>query len=651
MKADTKGKTLDKHTKKYIARIRLVQSVVLAVSILFFILFAYAIVFNNRNNLKDVAVIEVQESMRENVNNITIHIDFIRERIQKEGMADILDLQERIQSGGADSAEDIREYLLTCGENELGQAIEAIYTAADGEKQYIKKQERDIIPVKSRIPAAYTAVAALTTFAVNGQECSLFIAQSEIDRFAKEEIAAYLHSEIYDGNQYVWVNEILRIEGGQNYAIRKIHPNLPESEGRYLSTTMQDEKGNYPYETELEGIREKGWVFHSYYFKNKVNDEVTEKFSYAQYYEPFNWIIATGETLEEVFAYSEEVNTRSVHQIMLLMIMFVGLFVMMSGFMIRVLTKQAQVFREILVKQTEVFEDIYNTMSMGLARLYMTETETAIIKINPMGLQLLGVETEEEYLEKITGHIIKTMDAEDAQKLEESCRNLKEQWESSVIECWVTWKDNSRHLLRIRNTLIEFEEDTKIIQRMCQDITEERRQQEAALHEAEEKATLDPMTQIKNKKAIEAIIRAEIAEAAEKNLAIAVGFVDIDNFREYNTLYGHLQGDEVIKYVAAVLKGVIPGTVGRNGGDEFAFVMQDTSFAEVETCMQLIHKRLNEGIIVRETSEKISTPCSIGVLLERKDTLTYDYVMKYSDVAMYAAKAAGKNTYHILDNT
>ena len=643
--------TTDKYTRKYIKKIQTMQSLLLFVSILSFVIFAYTIAAHTKTNLKEVAVLEVQESMRETVNNVTIHIDFIRERICAEGEAELAAVQAQMQNRGVNSTEDIVMYLRERENDPIGRSIEVIYHAKDGEKYFIDKQKRNVIRMKGRTPTSYTTAAALATFSVDGQECSLFIAQNEIDKLAKEEIHNYLHSEVYDGNQYVWVNEILRIEGGQNYALRKIHPNLRESEGGYLSTTMQDAKGNYPYETELQGIREKGWAFHSYYFKNKINDEVTEKFSYAQYYEPFNWIIATGETLEEIFLYSEEINRNSVNQILMLIALFVGLFVVFTGFMVRILSSQAQVFRKILLKQNEVFEDIYHTMSMGLARLRVTEAETAILQINPKFLELLGMESEQECEGKITGHGIETMDAADAEKIKASCQNLQEQWESDVMECWITWKDGTRHLLRIRNTLIEFEDNAKIIQRMCQDITEERYEQEEALLEAEEKATLDPMTQIKNKKAIETIIRTRLAEAAEKRMPIAVGFVDIDNFREYNTRYGHLQGDEVIKYVAAVLKETIPGEVGRNGGDEFTFVIPQASCEAVENSMQQIYRKLKEGVVVTETGEKIPTPCSIGVVMERKESLEYDMVMKYADVAMYAAKAEGKNTYHILDNS
>lgn len=638
----------DKSTRHYIKNVRLLQAGFFLIMSISFIVLAYVVVLNNRNNLKVVALAEVQESMRETVNNTVIHIDSVRARIQNDVRIDILDLEGRIESGGVTGVEDIVQYLAVSEENQLGQAIEALYTTSDGECYYIAKYDRTVTCIEGSSQSLYADAAFYEVCSIDNQELILFVKQSEVDALVKEEIHAYLHSEVYDGNQYVWVNEVLNMEGGDAYAIRRIHPNLVDTEGEYLSTAVQDMKGNYPYQTELAGIRENGYVYQSYYFKNKLNDEMTEKFSYAQYYEPFHWIVATGETIEEVYAYSEEMNRQSVYRIIIMMGIFVVLCAATSAVMIKMLESQTESFKKTLLKQTEVFEDIYNAMSTGLMRIRVSEKDAAIIHINPKGLELLGLETESEYSEKISQHIASSMDDADGKKLEEMASALKEQWQSAVTECWVTWKDNSRHLLRIRDTLVDFEGQEKIIQRMCQDITEEYYQQEQALMAAEERANLDPMTQIKNKRAIEMCIRTKVAEAAEQYRAIAVGFVDIDNFREYNTKYGHMQGDEVIKYVANVLKEAIRGEVGRNGGDEFAFVMLDASYEEVEQIMKDIYKKLNEGIVIMETGEKIPTPCSIGVVIEKKKALDYEDVMKKSDTAMYEAKAEGKNTYHIL---
>lgn len=104
---------------------------------------------------------------------------------------------------------------------------------------------------------------------------------------------------------------------------------------------------------------------------------------------------------------------------------------------------------------------------------------------------MLGVETVDELIEKHKNDVIDTMDEQDAANLTAECKKLKKQWDSIAVECHVTWKDGLVHLLRIRNTLVEFDGDAKIIQRMCQDITEERRQHENALMEVEQKKDLD----------------------------------------------------------------------------------------------------------------------------------------------------------------
>ena len=651
MKNSRKNKKLDANTKQYIKSVKWMQLIVLVVVGLAFVIFAHMVMSNNKENLKKVALAEVQESMQETVNNITIYIETVRMRVEEQAMVTVMDLEQHMKKGGVRDTDDLLAYLEVCEENQLGQAVEVIYTANNGHVYHINQYERVVLKVDGPKEELYREAAICNSFMVNEQEIILFVRQSEIDNFAKEEIRNYLHSEEYNGNQYVWINEVLNMEGGSNYAIRRIHPNLIESEGEFLSTSMTDVKGNYPYRTELEGIRENGYVFHSYYFKNKVNDEIMEKYSYAQYYEPFDWIVATGETIEEVYAFSEEMNAKSFQQIVVLMVMFVALFSITSSLMVRGLGNQSENFRKTLLKQAEVYEDIYTSMATGLLRICMTDTESRVLHINPNGLETLGVSSEKELASKIHGHRIETMISEDAEKLEEACKSLKEQWQSVVTECHIEWKDGSVRLIRIRDTLIEFDGKEKIIQRMCQDITEERFQQEQAIWAAEEKATLDPMTQIKNKKAIENIIRTQIMEAAEKLVPVAIGFVDIDNFRDYNTKYGHMQGDEVIKYVANTVKDAVPGIVGRNGGDEFAFVIPNATYEMVDEAMQIIHKKLNEGLFIKDIGEKIPTPCSIGVIIEKTNTLDYDYVMEQSDAAMYEAKARGKNTYHILDHT
>ena len=641
---------LDNNTMQYIKRLRLLQIVVLVLMCATFLLFSRNVVISNQESLKEVAVAEVRETMKETIGNLLVKIDTARTRMNHEAEVIVKDTASRIYRATISDVADVAEQMKVCGENYLGLKLQAVYRPDEGDAYHLRTMDETLMALPIEKGDDLYRDAMHETLELEGKTIILFFEQKDVDALVKEEIRQYVHAENYEGNQYVWVNEVLNMEGGSRYAIRRIHPNLEESEGHYLSTSMQDAMGNYPYKTELEGIRKDGYVFHSYFFKNIVNDEIAEKFSYSQYYEPFNWIVSTGETIEDLYEYSVNMSEKNVTQIVTMMVLFLILVIIIFAAMVNILEHQAKKFHGQLVKQNEVLEDIYSTMSAGLLRIRMTDSESTIIKINPMCLQLMGMDSEEELEKAQNAQGVSTMSEEDAAKLVVVCHALKEQWESEVVECLVTWKDGSEHLLRIRNMLVEYDGDAKIIQRMYQDITEEHRKHVEELQQAEEKATLDPMTQIKNKRAIEQITRTRIGEAVQKNLPIAVGFVDIDNFRDYNTKYGHLQGDEVIKYVARVLKESVKGDVGRTGGDEFTFCILDTSYEIVEATMKMIHKRLNEGTKVLETGEMIPTPCSIGVVIEQSEDLEYDYIMKRSDEAMYQAKERGKNIYNILSS-
>ena len=53
-----------------------------------------------------------------------------------------------------------------------------------------------------------------------------------------------IRSRSFSNNSYIWVNRIINYEGGENYAIREVHPNLKDTEGTYLSTETMDIRGN-----------------------------------------------------------------------------------------------------------------------------------------------------------------------------------------------------------------------------------------------------------------------------------------------------------------------------------------------------------------------------------------------------------------------
>lgn len=181
-------------------------------------------------------------------------------------------------------------------------------------------------------------------------------------------------------------------------------------------------------------------------------------------------------------------------------------------------------------------------------------------------------------------------------------------------------------------------------------IEDENIQEKERQRHLRELAECDPLTGINNKKAIEQKMLAMVQSATDKKVRISVGFLDIDDFKDYNTNYGHQEGDNVIKFVANTLKDNFKGEVGRNGGDEFVFGYEgDISKEELDRKVKKVYDILNKGYKRGDLLKNMSVPCSIGIVTAIGGSFDYAKLLKEADDAMYDAKINGKNTYVIRE--
>ena len=130
----------------------------------------------------------------------------------------------------------------------------------------------------------------------------------------------------------------------------------------------------------------------------------------------------------------------------------------------------------------------------------------------------------------------------------------------------------------------------------------------------------------------------------------AVLYLDIDEFKSVNDSLGHLIGDELLKSVAVTLRRCIGPAdfVARLGGDEFAIIQ--TAVKSVADVTDLV-ARIFEAI--REPYEclghQVTTDASIGIALAPQHGADFDQILKNADLAMYAAKAAGRRTHRFFE--
>jgi diguanylate cyclase (GGDEF)-like protein/PAS domain S-box-containing protein len=186
---------------------------------------------------------------------------------------------------------------------------------------------------------------------------------------------------------------------------------------------------------------------------------------------------------------------------------------------------------------------------------------------------------------------------------------------------------------------------------MHTDITE-RKASEAAIQQL---AFYDPLTQLPNRRLMMDRLNHALANSARNGLYGALFFIDLDNFKTLNDTRGHDQGDKLLQLVAQRLKACMreEDTVARLGGDEFVVMLEgvNESVAEaanqVRTVGEKILAALNYPYQLNATDYR-STP-SMGVTLFAGHQDSVDELLKRADVAMYQAKAAGRNTLRFFD--
>jgi len=147
---------------------------------------------------------------------------------------------------------------------------------------------------------AFSDCSIKKQFSFNGFLVILAVSDSFIDETIKQETMDKLRLLRLVDDGYIWINEILDYNGGDDYAIRLVHPNFPETEGALLSTNLKDGYDNKPYEIELEGINNYGEIFYDYYYEPMENGSLSHKLTYAKLYKPYNWVIATGVNIDDV---------------------------------------------------------------------------------------------------------------------------------------------------------------------------------------------------------------------------------------------------------------------------------------------------------------------------------------------------------------
>lgn len=168
-------------------------------------------------------------------------------------------------------------------------------------------------------------------------------------------------------------------------------------------------------------------------------------------------------------------------------------------------------------------------------------------------------------------------------------------------------------------------------------------------------AYYDQLTQLPNRTLLHDRLQQAFAVSVRSGLHGALLFIDLDNFKTLNDTLGHHVGDLLLQQVAKRLSANVRegDTVARIGGDEFVIILENLSALPSEAAIQseLIGEKILTTLCVPyrlDGHEYLSTP-SIGFALFKGHGVPIDDLMKQADIAMYQAKAAGRNTLRFFD--
>ena len=177
-----------------------------------------------------------------------------------------------------------------------------------------------------------------------------------------------------------------------------------------------------------------------------------------------------------------------------------------------------------------------------------------------------------------------------------------------------------------------------------EDVTERKRSEEQIAHLAHYNALTDLPNRVLFREQVEhALKQIQFGER------LAVLYIDIDEFKSVNDALGHSVGDELLKAVAGRLRGCLRQTdlAARLGGDEFAVIQTAVrNPSETTHLVERIHRAIREPYECG--SHLITTDASIGIALASGHRADLDQVLKNADLAMYAAKSAGRRTYRFF---
>ncbi|MFC3122398.1 diguanylate cyclase [Agaribacter flavus] len=162
-------------------------------------------------------------------------------------------------------------------------------------------------------------------------------------------------------------------------------------------------------------------------------------------------------------------------------------------------------------------------------------------------------------------------------------------------------------------------------------------------------SSIDGLTGLANRRQFDEHLSSTVRYADRQHRGLCLLMIDIDRFKQYNDLYGHVRGDDALKVVARVLKKCAARPldfIARFGGEEFIILLTDSSPEEGALVAERIREQVEKLFIPHEGSEYGFLSVSVGVANIKPDVgehIDERAFVEHADTCLYFAKESGRN--------
>jgi diguanylate cyclase (GGDEF)-like protein len=208
--------------------------------------------------------------------------------------------------------------------------------------------------------------------------------------------------------------------------------------------------------------------------------------------------------------------------------------------------------------------------------------------------------------------------------------------------------NHKRHILGFADELDVLEEATEKLSLELASLDEENRKN---LEKLEQMAMYDGLTALPNRNMLNFQIEKQLSQAKRTNQLTALLFIDLDDFKKVNDVYGHEVGDKLLKLVARRIAECLRDSdiITRFGGDEFVTLLGDIE--SVQQAERVASKLVSSFIAPLKVDDRVfHIALSIGVSVSKGDEFSGVELLKHADIAMFEAKRVSGSCFRVFDN-